>query len=91
MTYQKNSNSAVIHEAVVARDLDRIRSVLRNWRALTIALIRVLGNDEVGSGLGLSIVKTISGRIGASMSLGSIGNSSSAGLRVIMQFNISRS
>jgi two-component system OmpR family sensor kinase len=31
---------------------------------------RTLGSDQVGSGLGLSIVKTISGRIGAEIQLG---------------------
>ena len=51
---------------------------------------RVLGNDEVGSGLGLSIVKTIADRLGISVSLGSISTSSPAGLRVIVQFNMSR-
>ena len=40
---------------------------------------RVLGNDELGSGLGLSIVKTIADRIGARVSLGQSGG---AGLQV---------
>jgi two-component system OmpR family sensor kinase len=40
---------------------------------------RALGTDEVGSGLGLSIVKTIADRIGAGVSLGQSG---SGGLQV---------
>jgi two-component system OmpR family sensor kinase len=42
---------------------------------------RVLGTDEFGSGLGLSIVKTIADRIGARVSLG---QSSSGGLLVAL-------
>jgi two-component system OmpR family sensor kinase len=47
---------------------------------------RALGNDEVGSGLGLSIVKTIAERIGASVVLG-VASSSPPGLSVVVTFN----
>ena len=42
---------------------------------------RLLGNHEFGSGLGLSIVKTIADRLGASISLG---QSTGTGLQVIV-------
>jgi two-component system OmpR family sensor kinase len=42
---------------------------------------RLLGNEEFGSGLGLSIVKTIADRLGAGISLG---QSAGAGLQVIV-------
>jgi two-component system, OmpR family, sensor kinase len=42
---------------------------------------RLLGNEELGSGLGLSIVKTIADRLGAGISLG---QSAGAGLQVIV-------
>ena len=42
---------------------------------------RLLGNDEFGSGLGLSIVKTIADRLGAGISLG---QSAGAGLQVVV-------
>jgi len=47
---------------------------------------RVLGSDEVGSGLGLSIVQTISTRIGAKVSLGYANDQSKSGLRVMVIF-----
>lgn len=47
---------------------------------------RVLGSDEVGSGLGLSIVQTISIRIGAKVSLGCASDQSKSGLRVMVIF-----
>lgn len=43
---------------------------------------RVLGSNEIGSGLGLSIVKTIADRIGATVSLGPGDGQSTEGLRV---------
>lgn len=44
---------------------------------------RILGNDEAGSGLGLSIVKTIAGRLGAEISLGDVATQGgTSGLRV---------
>ena len=47
---------------------------------------RVLGNDEAGSGLGLSIVKTIAARLGAAISLGQSGaNDNISGLRVTVK------
>ena len=47
---------------------------------------RILGNDEVGSGLGLSIVKTIADRLGAVVTLGYVREQEKAGLRVSVQF-----
>ncbi len=48
---------------------------------------RILGNDEPGSGLGLSIVKTIAARLGAQISLGhSEAQGSISGLRVTVMF-----
>ena len=50
---------------------------------------RVLGNDEAGSGLGLSIVKTIAERAGATVSLAHSGGKANApGLRVIVIFAV---
>jgi two-component system, OmpR family, sensor kinase len=43
---------------------------------------RVLGSDEIGSGLGLSIVRTISARLGASVSLGFASDQTKSGLKV---------
>ena len=44
---------------------------------------RILGNDEAGSGLGLSIVRTIAGRLGAEISLGDVATQGdTSGLRV---------
>jgi two-component system, OmpR family, sensor kinase len=48
------------------------------------AFYRVLGNDEIGSGLGLSIAKTIVDRIGASISLC---ESAGGGLQVTVSFS----
>ncbi|AIY42138.1 hypothetical protein LT85_2980 [Collimonas arenae] len=45
---------------------------------------RVLGNDAVGSGLGLSIVQTIASRIGAQVRLGPADAQTQAGLRVTL-------
>ena len=42
---------------------------------------RLLGNDEFGSGLGLSIVKTIADRLGAGISLGQVRRSRSSSHR----------
>lgn len=50
---------------------------------------RVLGNDELGSGLGLSIVKAIADRVGASIDLGASAPSQTApGLRVTVTFPV---
>ena len=43
---------------------------------------RILGSDQRGSGLGLSIVKTISDRVGATIELGFSDESSRSGLRI---------
>ncbi|HTD03880.1 sensor histidine kinase [Undibacterium sp.] len=47
---------------------------------------RVLGSGEIGSGLGLSIVETISARVGAKVSLGFASDHSRSGLRVMVTF-----
>ena len=47
---------------------------------------RILGSDEIGSGLGLSIVQTISARVGAKVSLGYASEQSRTGLRVMVTF-----
>lgn len=47
---------------------------------------RVVGSDEIGSGLGLSIVQTISTRMGAKVSLGYANDQSRSGLRVMVNF-----
>lgn len=47
---------------------------------------RVLDQDEVGSGLGLSIVKTIADRLGATISLAYADESAPSGLRVTVIF-----
>jgi two-component system OmpR family sensor kinase len=47
---------------------------------------RVLGSDEIGSGLGLSIVQAISARVGAKVSLGYANDQSRSGLRVMVTF-----
>lgn len=47
---------------------------------------RIAGSDEVGSGLGLSIVQTISARIGATVSLGFANEQRRSGLRVMVSF-----
>ena len=47
---------------------------------------RVLGSDEIGSGLGLSIVQAISERIGAKVSLGFANEQLKSGLRVMVAF-----
>ena len=48
---------------------------------------RVLGNEEAGSGLGLSIVKTIADRVGAKVTLGAVRSEVNApGLRVRVTF-----
>jgi two-component system OmpR family sensor kinase len=47
---------------------------------------RVLGNDEVGSGLGLSIVQTLTERIGGKVTLGYVDEARHCGLRVCVVF-----
>ena len=49
---------------------------------------RVLGNDEVGSGLGLSIVQAIANRVGADIKLGYVNEQLNLGLRVKMIFPV---
>ncbi|MBP6719051.1 MAG: two-component sensor histidine kinase [Rhodoferax sp.] len=48
---------------------------------------RILGNDEVGSGLGLSIVKTLADRMGATVALQNTDEKGPVGLRVCVQFS----
>jgi two-component system OmpR family sensor kinase len=47
---------------------------------------RVLGSDEIGSGLGLSIVQAISARVGATVSIGYANDQTRSGLRVMVTF-----
>ncbi|MDR3568778.1 MAG: ATP-binding protein [Syntrophobacteraceae bacterium] len=47
---------------------------------------RILGNEEISSGLGLSIVQTIAARAGAKLSLGFADTRSMSGLRVSVVF-----
>lgn len=47
---------------------------------------RALGSDQVGSGLGLSIVRTIADRMGAQIALGDANERAQAGLRVTVRF-----
>jgi two-component system OmpR family sensor kinase len=49
---------------------------------------RVLGNNEVGSGLGLSIVRTIASRLDADVSLGYANEQTHAGLSVKVMFPV---
>lgn len=51
-----------------------------------IPFYRGQGNQEIGSGLGLSIVKAIADRMGATVRLADAGNASSTGLKVIVQW-----
>lgn len=47
---------------------------------------RILGNEEIGSGLGLSIVKTLADRMGATVALQHTDEKRQAGLRVNVRF-----
>lgn len=47
---------------------------------------RVLGHEEMGSGLGLSIVQTIAQRVGANIRLEHANTSEKTGLRVVVSF-----
>jgi len=47
---------------------------------------RILGNDEGGSGLGLSIVKTITDRLGAVVALDHVNQQTKSGLNVTVEF-----
>ncbi|OIQ66340.1 swarming motility regulation sensor protein RssA [mine drainage metagenome] len=47
---------------------------------------RILGNDEVGSGLGLSIVRAIADRLDAVITLGYVREQEKLGLRVSVEF-----
>lgn len=47
---------------------------------------RILGNDEIGSGLGLSIVKAITDRIGAAVILQYVDEKRKIGLSVVVEF-----
>lgn len=52
------------------------------WQRIFDPFYRVLGSDEVGSGLGLSIVKTIADRMGAEIQLGYADEITQTGLEV---------
>jgi len=56
------------------------------WARVFDPFYRVLGSDEVGSGLGLSIVRAISARVGADVSLGYADGAKKTGLRVSVTF-----
>lgn len=47
---------------------------------------RSTGNDDIGSGLGLSIVNAICSRLGASIKLGANDGTHQSGLRVTVAF-----
>lgn len=49
---------------------------------------RVLGSNELGSGLGLSIVQAIATRVGAKVSMGSVSDHSRSGLGVTVTFPV---
>ena len=51
---------------------------------------RIMGSDEIGSGLGLSIVRTIAARAGATVTLGSACDRSRSGLRVTVAFRMGK-
>jgi two-component system, OmpR family, sensor kinase len=52
---------------------------------------RVSGSDEIGSGLGLSIVRAIAVSVGAKVSLGFTDNQAQTGLRVMIVFPLAES
>lgn len=52
------------------------------WRRVFDPFYRVLGSDDIGSGLGLSIVKTIADRMGADVQLGHANETAQTGLQV---------
>ena len=58
------------------------------WERVFQPFYRVLGSDEIGSGLGLSIAQTISARIGATLHLGFSNDQSRSGLRVTVTFPV---
>ncbi len=59
------------------------------WERVFDPFYRILGNDEVGSGLGLSIVRAIASRAGAKVALGFADEQSKSGLRVTVVFPLS--
>lgn len=54
--------------------------------SVLIPFYRLQGTQEIGSGLGLSIVKAIADRIGATVTLADVGNACGTGLSVIVQW-----
>jgi two-component system OmpR family sensor kinase len=58
------------------------------WERVFHPFYRVLGSDETGSGLGLSIAQTISARIGAKLNLGFVNDQTRSGLRVTVTFPV---
>ena len=61
------------------------------WERVFDPFYRILGSDEIGSGLGLSIVQTISARVGAKVSFGYASDQSRPGLRVMVTFPLGAS
>jgi two-component system, OmpR family, sensor kinase len=56
------------------------------WERVFDPFYRLLGSDEIGSGLGLSIVRAISARVGASVRLCYANDQLRSGLRVMVTF-----
>lgn len=56
------------------------------WHRVFDPFYRILGNNEIGSGLGLSIVDAIVSRLGASIQLGFTNKTQLSGLRVAVTF-----
>ncbi|WP_291992861.1 ATP-binding protein [Candidatus Accumulibacter sp. ACC003] len=79
--------SAVEGEGAVIEVSDNGPGVAPSERALVFEPFhRVLGSDESGSGLGLSIVKAITDRCAASLALDYTDVAQSSGLRVTVSF-----
>ncbi len=56
------------------------------WERVFDPFYRILGNDEIGSGLGLSIVRAIASRADAAVNLGFANVQAKSGLRVTVLF-----
>ena len=76
------SVSTVEGRAVLCIEDSGVGIVLSERERVFDPFYRTLGSDQVGSGLGLSIVKTIANRIGAEIQLGFSDELKGSGLRV---------